>query len=97
MLPFLSNLVALRVKTKEKLSAYECGFEPFGDARLNVVIHFYLIAILFLVFDLEVLLLFPWCFAVPILGSLAFWLMFYFFFVLTIGYIYEWRRGALEW
>jgi NADH-quinone oxidoreductase subunit A len=96
-LPLLSFLITPKVVTKEKLSAYECGFAPFGDARLRITVHFYLVAILFLVFDLEVVLLFPWCFAVPIIKTKAYYLMLYFFFILVAGYIYEWRRGALEW
>jgi NADH-quinone oxidoreductase subunit A len=97
LLPLLSFLIGPRTITREKLSAYECGFAPFGNARLRITVHFYLVAILFLVFDLEVVLLFPWCFAIPIIKTKAFWLMIYFFFILVAGYIYEWRRGALEW
>ncbi len=97
ILPLLSFLLTNRVVTKEKLSPYECGFEPFGGARLRFTIHFYLIAILFLVFDLEVVLLFPWCFISSFYNSQFFWSIIYFFFILIVGYVYEWRRGALEW
>lgn len=97
ILPLLSFLLTTRVVYKEKLSPYECGFEPFGDARLRFTVHFYLIAILFLVFDLEVVLLFPWCFIIFSGQPQFFWSIIYFFFILIIGYVYEWRRGALEW
>jgi len=97
ILPLLSFLLTRRIITREKLSLYECGFEPFGIERVKVTIHFYLIAILFLVFDLEVVFLFPWCFVINILGNQAFWSMVYFFFILLVGFVYEWRRGALEW
>jgi NADH:ubiquinone oxidoreductase subunit 3 (subunit A) len=97
ILPLLSFLLTNRVVTKEKLSAYECGFEPFGHSRLQFTVHFYLVAILFLIFDLEVILLFPWCFVISTMESQFFYLMLYFFLILGVGYIYEWRRGALEW
>jgi NADH-quinone oxidoreductase subunit A len=96
-LPFLSFLLKNRVVTKEKLSVYECGFEPFGKGHIPFTIHFYLVAILFLIFDLEVVLLFPWCFVISTMVPQFFYLMLYFFLILGIGYIYEWRRGALEW
>ena len=81
----------------EKLSAYECGFEAFGDARGKFDVRFYLVAILFIIFDLEVAFLFPWAIALGDIGLLGFWSMMLFLFVLTVGFIYEWKKGALEW
>jgi len=82
---------------KEKLSAYECGFEAFGDARGKFDIRFYLVAILFIIFDLEIAFLFPWAITLADIGSAGFWSMMIFLGVLTIGFIYEWKKGALEW
>jgi NADH-quinone oxidoreductase subunit A len=81
----------------EKNSAYECGFEAFGDARSKFEVRFYLVAILFIIFDLEVAFLFPWAVALGKIGLFGFWSMMVFLAVLTIGFIYEWRKGALEW
>ena len=81
----------------EKLSAYECGFPAFGDARMKFDVRFYLVAILFIIFDLEVSFLFPWAVAFGKLGLFGFWSMMLFLAVLTIGFIYEWKKGALEW
>ena len=81
----------------EKLSAYECGFPAFGDARMKFDVRFYLVAILFIIFDLEVSFLFPWAVAFGDLGLYGFWSMMIFLGVLTVGFIYEWRKGALEW
>ena len=81
----------------EKNSAYECGFEPFESARLKFDIRFYLVAILFVIFDLEVAFLFPWAVGFQHIGSLGFWSMMLFLLVLTIGFLYEWRKGALDW
>lgn len=81
----------------EKLSAYECGFNPYGDARQSFDVRFYLVAILFIVFDLEVIFLYPWALTFIELGALGFWIIMLFLFVLTIGFIYEWQKGALEW
>ena len=81
----------------EKLSAYECGFEPFNDSRMEFDIRFYLVAILFIIFDLEIAFLFPWAISLGSLGALGFWSMMVFLAVLTIGFIYEWKKGALEW
>ncbi len=81
----------------EKLSAYECGFEAFDDARRRFDVRYYLVAILFIIFDLEVAFLFPWAVALKSVGVLGFWSMIGFLFVLTIGFIYEWCKGALEW
>ncbi len=81
----------------EKLSAYECGFEAFGDSRMEFDVRFYLVAILFIIFDLEIAFLFPWAISLGNLGSLGFWSMMIFLFILTIGFIYEWKIGALDW
>ena len=84
----------------EKLSAYECGFPVFGDARMKFDVRFYLVAILFIIFDLEVAFLFPWAITLTDMGAagaFAFWSMMVFLGVLTVGFIYEWKKGALEW
>ncbi len=81
----------------EKLSAYECGFEAFGDSRMEFDVRFYLVALLFIIFDLEIAFLFPWAISLGNLGPLGFWSMMVFLFILTIGFIYEWKKGALDW
>ena len=81
----------------EKLSAYECGFEPFNDSRMEFDIRFYLVAILFIIFDLEIAFLFPWAITLGNLGLFGFFSMMLFLFILTIGFIYEWKKGALDW
>ena len=81
----------------EKLSAYECGFEPFNDSRMEFDVRFYLVAILFIIFDLEIAFLFPWAITLGTIGVFGFWSMMIFLAVLTIGFIYEWKKGALEW
>ena len=81
----------------EKLSAYECGFEAFGDSRMEFDVRFYLVAILFIIFDLEIAFLFPWAISLGNLGPLGFWSMMVFLLILTIGFIYEWKKGALDW
>ena len=81
----------------EKLSAYECGFEPFEDSRMEFDVRFYLVAILFIIFDLEIAFLFPWAISLGSIGLLGFYSMMIFLFILTIGFIYEWKKGALEW
>jgi len=90
-------IVAYKQPDAEKLSAYECGFNAFDDARMKFDVRFYLVAILFIIFDLEVAFLFPWAVAFGQLGWFGFWSMMVFLAVLTIGFIYEWRKGALEW
>jgi len=90
-------IIAYKNPDPEKLSAYECGFNPFDDARMKFDIRFYLVAILFIIFDLEVAFLFPWAVTFGDLGSFGFWSMMVFLAVLTIGFIYEWKKGALEW
>ena len=81
----------------EKLSAYECGFEPFNDSRMEFDIRFYLVAILFIIFDLEIAFLFPWAITLGNIGLFGFFSMMLFLFILTIGFIYEWKKGALDW
>jgi len=81
----------------EKLSAYECGFDAFDDSRMRFDVKFYLVAILFIIFDLEVAFLFPWAISLGEVGLFGFWSMMVFLGVLTIGFIYEWKKGALEW
>ncbi|WP_040485539.1 NADH-quinone oxidoreductase subunit A [Lutibaculum baratangense] len=81
----------------EKVSAYECGFAAFDDARMKFDVRFYLVAILFIIFDLEVAFLFPWAVTFGTLGWFGFWSMMIFLAVLTVGFVYEWRKGALEW
>src|SRR6201995_4580662 len=81
----------------EKLSAYECGFPAFGDARMKFDVRFYLVSILFIIFDLEVAFLFPWAITLGKIGVFGFWSMVAFLGVLTVGFIYEWKKGALEW
>ena len=93
----LNYLFSPKKPDAEKLSAYECGFEAFGDSRMEFDVRFYLVAILFIIFDLEIAFLFPWAISLGSIGSLGFWSMMIFLFVLTIGFIYEWKKGALDW
>jgi NADH-quinone oxidoreductase subunit A len=81
----------------EKVSTYECGFNAFDDARMKFDVRFYLVAILFIIFDLEVAFLFPWIFPIFEGNIFAFWSMIVFLAVLTVGFLYEWRKGALDW
>ena len=81
----------------EKLSSYECGFEPFTDSRMEFDVKFYLVAILFIIFDLEIAFLFPWAISLGNIGLVGFTSMMIFLFILTIGFIYEWKKGALDW
>ncbi|WP_370932028.1 NADH-quinone oxidoreductase subunit A [Bartonella sp. DGB1] len=90
-------LVAYRKPDQEKNSPYECGFPPFNNARIKFNIRFYLIAILFIIFDLEIAFLFPWAVSFSNIGWLGFWSMLVFFVILLVGFIYEWKKGALEW
>ena len=90
-------IVAFQQPDPEKLSAYECGFNAFDDARMKFDIRFYLVSILFIIFDLEVAFLFPWAVSFVDVGWYGFWSMMVFLAVLTIGFIYEWKKGALEW
>src|SRR6202142_656282 len=90
-------LIAFSRPDPEKLSAYECGFNAFDDARMKFDVRFYLVALLFIIFDLEVAFLFPWAITFGELGAFGFWSMMVFLGVLTVGFIYEWKKGALEW
>jgi NADH-quinone oxidoreductase subunit A len=92
-----SMLAARQKPYPEKLSAYECGFEPFDDARRRFDVRYYLVAILFIIFDLEVAFLFPWAVSLSTIGVFGFLSMVIFLAVLTVGFIYEWNKGALEW
>jgi len=94
---FANFLAAPSNPDPEKLSAYECGFEAFDDSRMEFDVRFYLVAILFIIFDLEIAFLFPWAISLGNIGALGFWSMMIFLSVLTIGFIYEWKKGALEW
>ncbi|MCE9508180.1 MAG: NADH-quinone oxidoreductase subunit A [Alphaproteobacteria bacterium] len=98
MVMVLASFIAAKQKPDpEKNSAYECGFEPFGDARSKFDVRFYLVSILFIIFDLEVAFLFPWAITLGKIGLYGFWSMMAFLGVLTVGFIYEWRKGALDW
>jgi len=89
--------LAVRSPDAEKVSAYECGFAAFDDARMKFDVRFYLVAILFIIFDLEIAFLFPWAVAFKDISFLGFWSMMIFLTVLTVGFAYEWKKGALEW
>ena len=93
----LSFVVGDSNPDSEKLSAYECGFEAFDDSRMKFDVRFYLVAILFIIFDLEVAFLFPWAVSLGNIGILGFWSMMFFLLILTVGFIYEWKKGALDW
>ena len=90
-------VAAVQNPDPEKVSAYECGFNAFDDARMKFDVRFYLVAILFIIFDLEVAFLFPWAVSLGGIGLFGFWSMMLFLVILTIGFIYEWKKGALEW
>ncbi len=92
-----SLIAAWQKPDTEKLSSYECGFEPFDDARRPFDVRFYLVSILFIIFDLEVAFLFPWAISLADIGTFGFWSMMLFLAILTIGFVYEWKKGALEW
>lgn len=94
VIPFI---ITLRRPDKEKNSAYECGFEAFSDSRGKFDVRFYLVAILFIIFDLEIAFLFPWAVSLGTIGVFGFWSMMVFLGLLTIGFIYEWKKGGLEW
>ena len=93
----LNFFVSPKNPDPEKLSSYECGFEPFNDSRMEFDVRFYLVAILFIIFDLEIAFLFPWAISLGYIGLLGFISMMIFLFILTIGFIYEWKKGALDW
>ena len=93
----INYLLSPKKPDPEKLSAYECGFEAFSDSRMEFDVRFYLVAILFIIFDLEIAFLFPWAISLGSIGTLGFWSMIIFLSILTIGFIYEWKIGALDW
>ena len=93
----MSYVMAPQRPDADKLSQYECGFDAFSDARGRFDVRFYLVTLLFIIFDLEIAFLFPWATALGDIGVFGFWSMMVFLAVLTIGFIYEWRKGALEW
>ena len=93
----INYLVSPKNPDPEKLSAYECGFEPFNDSRMEFDVRFYLVAILFIIFDLEIAFLFPWAISLGNIGLLGFVSMMIFLFILTVGFVYEWKKGALDW
>lgn len=94
---FLSWIRSDSKPDADKLSPYECGFDAFSDSRMKFDVRFYLVAILFIIFDLEIAFLFPWAMALKSIGWFGFWSMMFFLGVLTVGFIYEWKKGALEW
>ena len=93
----IGGLLGPRRPTGEKLSPYECGFEAFEDARMKFDVRYYLVAILFILFDLEIAFLFPWAVALKEIGATGFWAMMIFLAILVVGFIYEWKKGALDW
>ena len=93
----LNYFLSPKMPDPEKLSSYECGFEPFNDSRMEFDVRFYLVAILFIIFDLEIAFLFPWAISLGKIGIFGFISMMIFLFILTIGFIYEWKKGALDW
>lgn len=97
MMIVASLLAGLRKPDPDKLSAYECGFDAFSDARSKFDVRFYLVTLLFIIFDLEIAFLFPWAITLGQIGVFGFWSMVLFLAVLTVGFIYEWKKGALEW
>lgn len=93
----LGSLLSPKNPNKEKLSQYECGFEPFSDSRMKFNVKFYFVGILFIIFDLEIAFLFPWAISIDFVGIYGFLAMMFFLLILTTGFIYEWKKGALEW
>ena len=92
-----SYVAAPQAPDPEKVSPYECGFDALGDARRPFDVRFYLVALLFIIFDLEVAFLFPWAISLGAIGAFGFWSMMVFLAILTVGFVYEWKKGALEW
>jgi NADH-quinone oxidoreductase subunit A len=93
----LGTVLAPHRPDSEKLSPYECGFEAFEDARMKFDVRYYLVAILFILFDLEIAFLFPWAVTLNEIGAFGFWSMMIFLVILVVGFVYEWKKGALEW
>ena len=92
-----SYIVGVKLPDSEKVSVYECGFDPFGSSRVPFSVKFFLVGILFLIFDLEISFLFPWCVVYNQIGLFGFWTMYIFLVILTVGLVYEWAKGGLEW
>lgn len=92
-----SYIIVFQQADSEKISAYECGFQPFEEARSQFDVRFYLVAILFIIFDLEIMFLFPWSVSLAIINLFGFWSMMFFLLILTLGFVYEWKKGALDW
>ncbi len=97
IIPTASYILGIKKSDSEKISIYECGFDPFADSRQKFEVRFFLVAILFIIFDLEISFLFPWTTILYNLTTFGFWTMFIFLFILTIGLIYEWLKGGLDW
>ena len=97
IIPLSSLIIVPQKPDAAKLSAYECGFDAFEDARTKFDVRFYLVAILFIIFDLEVAFLFPWAITLGNIGLFGFWSMVIFLGILVVGFVYEWRKGALDW
>ena len=97
LIPTLSYILGIKKADLEKVSIYECGFDPFADSRQKFEIKFFLVAILFIIFDLEISFLFPWAILIYSLSLFAYWTMIIFLLILTIGLVYEWMKGGLEW
>lgn len=97
IIPAASYLLGIKKLDDEKASVFECGFDPFGDSRQKFEIRFFLVAILFIIFDLEISFLFPWSVVLQHLDTLGYWTMYLFLFILTVGLVYEWNKGGLEW
>lgn len=97
LIVLLSYFIIYQKSDLEKISAYECGFQPFEDARNKFDIRFYLVAILFIIFDLEIMFLFPWSVSLYYINFFGYWTMIVFLLILTIGFVYEWKKGALDW
>lgn len=97
ILLLLSYLLGMKEISNEHLSPYECGFEPFDEGQKTIDIHFYVVGVLFLIFDLEIAFLFPWAVSLNSIGLYGFFLMIFFLFIITLGFLYEWARGGLDW
>ena len=97
VLPAASYVLGIKKADNEKSSVYECGFHPYGDSRQQFEVRFFLVAILFFIFDLEISFLFPWSIVIEHLDTFAYWTMYIFLFILTVGLVYEWNKGGLEW
>lgn len=97
LLILAAAVIAVRNPDPEKVSAYECGFNAFDDARMKFDVRFYLVSILFIIFDLEIAFLFPWAVSLRDIGAPGFWAMMVFLGILVVGFLYEWKKGALDW